>query len=43
MRRRLTALGYTGPFTPDFGAAEDRASWRATFAHRLTEIERHQG
>ena len=41
--RRLTALGYTGPFTLDFGTAEDRATWRTTFAHWLTEVERHQG
>ena len=33
--QRLTALGYTGPFTLDFGTAEDRAAWRTTFAGEL--------
>lgn len=30
--RRLTALGYTGPFTLDFGEPEDRTHWRDVFA-----------
>jgi sugar phosphate isomerase/epimerase len=35
--QRLAALGYTGPFTLDFGTAEDRAAWRTTFADWLAE------
>ncbi len=37
--RRLTALGYAGPFTLDFGSAEDRVAWRDTFARWLAEAE----
>jgi sugar phosphate isomerase/epimerase len=33
--RRLTALGYAGPFTLDFGGPEDRAHWRDAFAQLL--------
>ena len=35
--RRLTELGYRGPFTLDFGGPEDRAAWRDTFARWLAE------
>ncbi len=35
--RRLTEAGYTGPFTLDFGGAEDRAAWRDQFARWLAE------
>jgi len=35
--RRLGSLGYTGPFTLDFGTPEDRATWRDTFATWLAE------
>jgi sugar phosphate isomerase/epimerase len=35
--RRLDALGYSGPFTLDFGTPEDRAAWRDTFATWLAE------
>lgn len=35
--RRLSALGYTGPFTLDFGTPDDRAAWRDTFARWLGE------
>ena len=35
--RRLGSLGYTGPFTLDFGTPEDRAAWRDTFATWLAE------
>lgn len=37
--RRLTALGYAGPFTLDFGGAEERAAWRTTFARWLAELD----
>ena len=37
--RRLTDLGYKGPFTLDFGTAEERAAWRTTFAGWLAELE----
>jgi sugar phosphate isomerase/epimerase len=30
--RRLTAAGYAGPFTLDFGDPDERAHWRDTFA-----------
>lgn len=33
--RRLTAAGYTGPFTLDFGGPDVRAQWRDTFAEWL--------
>lgn len=33
--QRLSALGYTGPFTLDFGGPEDRLTWRDTFAEWL--------
>jgi sugar phosphate isomerase/epimerase len=36
--RRLTEAGYTGPFTLDFGSADDRARWRDTFAAMLEEL-----
>lgn len=35
---RLTRLGYTGPFTLDFGGPEDRAHWRDVLAGRLDEV-----
>ena len=35
--RRLTAAGYAGPFTLDFGNADQKAAWRDTFAVWLTE------
>jgi hypothetical protein len=35
--RRLAERGYAGPFTLDFGTAEERASWRDTFAGWLAE------
>ncbi len=35
--RRLGLLGYSGPFTLDFGTPEDRATWRDTFATWLAE------
>lgn len=35
--RRLSALGYRGPFTLDFGTPDDRAAWRDTFARWLAE------
>jgi purine catabolism regulator len=41
--RRLTALGYGGPFTLDFGTAEERAAWRTTFAGWLAECEARAG
>jgi sugar phosphate isomerase/epimerase len=33
--RRLTERGYDGPYTLDFGDADDRAHWRDTFADWL--------
>lgn len=36
--QRLTALGYLGPFTLDFGEPEDRAHWRDVFAGWLDEV-----
>ena len=33
--RELTRRGYTGPFTLDFGDAQQRAEWRDTFASWL--------
>jgi sugar phosphate isomerase/epimerase len=36
--RRLTDLGYTGPYTLDFGGPDDRARWRDTFAGWLEEM-----
>jgi sugar phosphate isomerase/epimerase len=36
--RRLTELGYRGPFTLDFGGPDDRAAWRDTFAIWLDEV-----
>ena len=39
--RRLADLGYSGPFTLDFGTAEERAAWRTTFARWLAELESH--
>jgi sugar phosphate isomerase/epimerase len=36
---RLAALGYTGPYTLDFGDPDDRAHWRDEFASLLQEIE----
>jgi sugar phosphate isomerase/epimerase len=35
--RRLTEGGYDGPFTLDFGAPEEKAAWRDTFAGWLAE------
>jgi sugar phosphate isomerase/epimerase len=35
--RRLSAQGYTGPFTLDFGTPEQRITWRDTFATWLAE------
>lgn len=35
--RRLAERGYAGPFTLDFGTAEDRVRWRDTFAEWLAE------
>jgi sugar phosphate isomerase/epimerase len=35
--RELTKRGYAGPFTLDFGSADDRAQWRDTFAQWLDE------
>ncbi len=37
---RLTQLGYTGPFTLDFGDPDDRAIWRDRFAGWLTDLAR---
>lgn len=37
--QRLTALGYRGPYTLDFGSPEQRVAWRTTFADWLTAIE----
>jgi len=36
--RRFGELGYTGPFTLDFGGPEERAQWRDTFAGWLAEL-----
>jgi sugar phosphate isomerase/epimerase len=36
--RRLTDLGYAGPFTLDFGGPDDRAKWRDTFAAWLGQM-----
>lgn len=36
--RQLAALGYTGPFTLDFGSTDDRVAWRDRFADWLTEV-----
>ena len=36
--RRLTQLGYSGPFTLDFGGPDDRAQWRDVFAGWLDEL-----
>ena len=35
--RELTRRGYTGPFTLDFGTADDRAQWRDTFSEWLDD------
>ena len=35
---RLTALGYAGPFTLDFGSPDDRAAWRDRFARLLMDV-----
>jgi sugar phosphate isomerase/epimerase len=36
--RRLTALGYTGPLSLDFGTPEVKVAWRDTFARWLAEV-----
>jgi sugar phosphate isomerase/epimerase len=41
--RRLAAAGYAGPFTLDFGAPEDKAAWRDTFAGWLAEASQPAG
>lgn len=38
--RRLAEAGYSGPFTLDFGTAEERAHWRDVFAEWLAEAHR---
>jgi sugar phosphate isomerase/epimerase len=37
--RRLTAAGYAGPFTLDFGSPDEKAAWRDTFAAWLAEAD----
>lgn len=37
--RMLSGAGYRGPFTLDFGTADDKTRWRDTFAEWLSEIE----
>ena len=37
--RRLTAAGYAGPFTLDFGSPDQKAAWRDTFADWLAEAD----
>jgi sugar phosphate isomerase/epimerase len=36
--RRLTAAGYTGPFSLDFGTPDQRLEWRDKFAALLAEL-----
>lgn len=38
--RRLTELGYTGPFSLDFGSPDERVAWRDRFAAWLDDIGR---